>query len=253
MAVEYDAMAESHPVVIWERTRIRELVEQQLTPGASILEINCGSGLDAAYFARRGFRVHATDVAPEMLQALAVKASAPEIEGRLTFENLSNTDLDKVEGAPFDLVFSNLGGLNCIADLSAVTEHLPSILAPGGKTVLVVMPPVCPWEALQVFRGHIGTALRRFRPGVVEANVGGHRVHTWYHTPSKLERALGDGFETLALRSFCTFAPPPYFEGFVKRHEGFTRRLMAMDDRLGATWPLNRMGDFYALVSRRRT
>jgi len=29
-----------------------------------------------------------------------------------------------------------------------------------------------------------------------------------------------------------------------------TRRLMGLDDRFGGLWPLNRCGDFYAIVAR---
>ena len=252
MAGEYDAMAESHPVVIWMRARIREMVESSLSPGASILEINAGSGLDALYLAARGYRVHATDVAPGMLSALAAKAQRPEAGGRLTYERLSNTDLDAVTGGPYDIVFSNLGGLNCTEDLTSVTRHFSGLLRPGGQTVLVVMPPLCPWELLQALRGHLRTAKRRLSKDGTLANVGGAQVRTWYHSPGKLARALGPGFETVATRSFCTFSPPSYFDGFVRRHPAATRRLQRVDDRLGAMWPVSQIGDFYALASRRR-
>lgn len=251
MADEYDALDVSHPVVIWMRSRIRAIVERHLSPGASLLEINAGSGLDALYFASKGYRVHATDVAPGMLQALAVKAQRKEAEGRLTSESRSNTALDEVSGGPFDLVFSNLGGLNCIDDLTLVTRHLGRVLKPGGASILVVMPPLCPWELLQAFRGHLRTATRRLSKQGTLANVGGAQVHTWYHAPGKLEDALGPAFETVALRSLCVFSPPSYFDGFVRRHPNATRRLMRLDDRLGGTWPFNRLGDFYILVSRK--
>jgi ubiquinone/menaquinone biosynthesis C-methylase UbiE len=251
MAAEYDAMADTHPVVIWMRDRIRGMVEAQLSPGDSVLEINAGSGLDALYFASRGYRVHATDVAPGMLEALAEKAQRPEAGGRLTFEAVSNSELDTVAGGPYDLVFSNLGGLNCTDDLGAVTRHLLGLLTPEGKTVLVVMPPLCPWELLQAFRGHIGTARRRLSREGTLANVGGAQVRTWYHAPHKLERALGPAFETVALRSFCTFSPPSYFDGFVRRHSGITQTLMRLDDRLAAMPGLRSIGDFYALASRK--
>jgi SAM-dependent methyltransferase len=252
MADAYDALDRSHPVIIWMRSRIRDIVEAHLPPGGSILEINCGSGLDAAYFAARGYRVHATDIAPGMLEAVAAKAQQPELEGRLTYESVSNLNLQIASGRPYDLVLSNLGGLNCVDDPGRVTRQLAGLLKPGGISVLVVMPPVCPWEMLQAFRGHFRTAMRRFRRGGVEANVGGSSVRTWYHTPGRLEEALGSDFETIGLRSFCTFAPPSYFEGFTRRHEGLVRRLMSLDDRLGATPLFRSTGDFYALVSRRR-
>jgi hypothetical protein len=94
--------------------------------------------------------------------------------------------------------------------------------------------------------------LRRFRRGGVDADVGGHRVRTWYHTPGSLILALGPGFEVVGLRSLCLFAPPPYFEGFIRRHPRFVERLQRLDERLGSVWPLNGIGDFYALVVRKK-
>ena len=51
MAAVYDETATSNPIVAWMRGRIRDAVEARLPPGGSILEINAGSGVDAAYFA----------------------------------------------------------------------------------------------------------------------------------------------------------------------------------------------------------
>jgi ubiquinone/menaquinone biosynthesis C-methylase UbiE len=250
-ALEYDALAGSDPLTRWLRARIRSLLESRLEPGASILEINAGSGLDAAYFAARGYRVHATDIATGMLQALASKAALPESGGRLTYETLSFTQLDQLSGGPYDAVFSNLGGLNCIGDLRVVTRDLSRLLRPGGIVVLVVMPPVCPWELAQALRGHVRTALRRLRRGVTTAHVEGAQVPVWYHSAAAVRRALGTGFEVAEVRSFCLFAPPSFFHGFIRRHPRLARALMRLDDRLGAVWPFNRAGDFVAVIARR--
>jgi ubiquinone/menaquinone biosynthesis C-methylase UbiE len=252
MAAEYDALAESHPIVVWMRRRIRQIAESGLPAGGSVLEINAGSGLDAAYFAARGYRVHATDVAPGMLEAVEAKAAEPELGGRLTYEALSFHRLEDAQGGPYDLVFSNLGGLNCTDDLEAVVRGLPSVLKPGGRVVCVVMPPVCPWEMAQALRGHVSTAERRFAKHGTVANVGGEVVRTWYHSAGKLKRALGPDFEVESLRSFCLFAPPSFFGGFVRRHQRLVRWLMRLDDVLGGVAPFNRCGDFYALVARYR-
>src|SRR5262249_23093642 len=163
-------------------SRIRALVEQAVPPPARILEVNAGSGIDAAYFAARGYRVHATDVAPGMLDALAEKAADPSIGGRLSFESLSVTDLDRLAGERFDLVFSNLGGLDCVPDVGAFTRHLPSLIRPGGAAVLVIMPPLCPWELAQALRGHLRTATRRLARDGTLAHVEGAYVRTWYHS-----------------------------------------------------------------------
>jgi SAM-dependent methyltransferase len=234
------------------RERIRALVERELAPGAFILEINAGSGLDAAYFASKGYRVHATDVAPGMLAAIATKAEALDAGGRLSFEALPFTELERVAGGPYDLVFSNLGGLNCTRDLSAMTRGLPNVLRPGGAIVFVLMPPFCPWELAQALRGHLRTATRRLKRDGTLAHVEGELVPTWYHAPGKLKHALGPDFETVVLRSFCLFCPPSFFQGFARRHPRLVRVLMRLDDVIGRVWPFNRAGDFYALVARYR-
>ena len=124
------------------------------------------------------------------------------------------------------------------------------MLRPGGAVVFVVMPPVCPWEMAQALRGHFRTALRRLRRDGTLAHVEGAYVRTWYHAPGALEKALGPRFRRTALRSFCLFAPPSYFEGFVRRHPRLTRTLTELDDAAGGLPPFNRCGDFYALAAR---
>jgi SAM-dependent methyltransferase len=184
-----------------------------------------------------------------MLEAIAAKAADTRLEGRLTCEALSFDRLYETQGGPYDLVFSNLGGLNCTDDLLAVTRGLHDVLKPGGRAVFVVMPPLCPWEVAQALRGHLGTARRRFSKHGTTANVGGEPVRTWYHSPGKLARALGTEFQVESLRSFCLFAPPSFFGSFVRRHARVVRALMRLDDALGGLWPFNRCGDFYALVA----
>ena len=50
--------------------RVLQLVDDLgLRPGARVLEIGCGAGWNAAALTRRGFRVHAIDLVPAMLQA----------------------------------------------------------------------------------------------------------------------------------------------------------------------------------------
>lgn len=250
-AAEYDALAQNDPLTRWLRERIRGLLEAQVSPPASILEINAGSGLDAAYFASKGYRVHATDIAPGMLAALATKAALTESGGRLSYQTLSFTNLASVSGAPYDAVFSNLGGLNCIPDLREVTRQLPSLLRPGGIVVLVLMPPVCPWELAQALRGHVKTAFRRLRRGGTTAHVEGTQVPVWYHGAGSLRSALEPEFRVLAQRSFCLFSPPSFFQGFIRRHPRLTRALMCLDDICGGVFPFNRAGDFVAVVARK--
>ena len=61
-------------------------VARLVPAGAHILELNAGTGTDAVQLARRGYRLHATDVAPGMLDRLHQKVRDLNLGDRLTVE-----------------------------------------------------------------------------------------------------------------------------------------------------------------------
>src|SRR5215207_3045463 len=179
-AGKYDAFAEDHPNQNRMRNKVYAHVERFIPKDAHILELNCGTGTDAVELARRGYIVHATDIAPGMLERLRDKLSKFHLSRQISFQQCSFTELGKVQGGPFDAVFSNLGGLNCIPNLSPVIEQLPNILRPGGWITWVLMPPVCLWEIAEIFRGHPRLAFRRFARHGTRAYLEGLAFMVYY-------------------------------------------------------------------------
>ena len=247
-AIAYDARLRTHPVDIWARGQIRRLVVDALRPGAAILEINAGTGADAAYLAALGFRVHATDIAAGMVAAIRQKIEATRSPESFTAEIRAYSQLAGVPGAPYDLVLSNFGGLNCTDSLGPVARGIAGVLRSGGLAVLVVMPPLCPWEHVQILRGHRATATRRWRRGGVLANIEGVGVRTWYHPAGRVAAAFGPDFRVREIRSLCLFAPALLLERFPLRHPRLTRLGMRLDERLGGLWPFRAMGDFCVIT-----
>src|SRR6266542_2523359 len=152
-AEKYDSFADSHPNQTRMRNKVYAHVERFIPQGARILELNCGTGTDAVELARRGYQVHATDIAPGMLERLQDKVATLDLRNQITFQECSFLELYKVQNAPFDAIFSDLGGLNCIPDLTPVIEQIPRVLRPNGFVTWVLMPPVCLWEMAEIFRG----------------------------------------------------------------------------------------------------
>src|SRR5512143_2194404 len=136
-AAKYDAFAEDHPHLTRIRQKVYAHVQSVLPGPARLLELNAGSGTDAVELARRGYAIHATDIAPGMLGRLRAKVHDLGMEDRITVEERSFLSLLDTPGAPFDAVFSDLGGLNCISDLSPVIRQLPSVLKPNGLVIWV--------------------------------------------------------------------------------------------------------------------
>ena len=251
-ALVYDDYGADHPVILWARAQVREHLMSLVPPGAQVLELAAGTGPDAVFLAERGYRVHATDLAEGMVAETRRKITARGLADRMTAQQLSFTELDHVTGGPYDLVFSNFGGLNCLPDLTQMTRGLPRVLKPGGFVTMVIMPPVCPWELLQALRGDFKTAFRRLRPGGVMARVASAHFMTYYFRPGQVLRALGPGYRRVALRGLSMFSPPSYLERFSRSYPRLFRSLTAMDEHFAHLPVLNAMGDFFILTVRSR-
>ena len=248
-ATVYDAFGEGHENLARMRRRLYDHIQALVPPGARLLELNAGTGLDAVRMVERGYRVHATDLSPGMVAQIQAKIRDHGLEGRLSAEQLSFTQLDRLDLAahgPFQGIYSNAGGLNCIQDLTLVTRQLPRLLVPGGVVTWVIMPRICPWELLHLLQDP-RTATRRLRPGGVMAQVEGVRFHTRYFSAGQVRRAFGPRFRQAKLEALSLLTPTADNKAFAARHPRLFRWLVAWDERL-SRWPLLRgWGDFFIL------
>ena len=187
-AEKYDSFSQDHPHLTRMRNKVYSHVMRYVPQDARILELNAGTGTDAVQLAQHGYYVHATDIAPGMLSRLQDKVSQLSLQDRVTMEARSFLSLDDMQGAPFDAVFSDLGGLNCVSDLAPVIRQLLHILKPGGTVTWVLMPHICLWEIAEVFRGNFPLAFRRFSRGKVRASLEGLHFDVYYFSP---QQAIG--------------------------------------------------------------
>jgi ubiquinone/menaquinone biosynthesis C-methylase UbiE len=248
-AAEYDAFGDDHINLARMRRKVYDHVLRFLQPTDRLLELNAGTGIDAAFFARRGQTVHAIDIAPGMIDHLAMKIDQQQLADRLTVQTLSFTELDRVEGRPYPYILSNFGGLNCIADLTLITRHLSQVLLPGGIVTWVIMPPICPWEIALLLKGHFKLATRRWHRHGILAHVEGVRFMTYYFTPRQVLTALGPGFRLLCLEGLSVFTPPADRVDFPRRFPRLYRALVNIDDALARRAPFNHWGDFFILTA----
>lgn len=249
-AEKYDAFAEDHPNQTRMRNKVYSHIERFVPRGARILELNCGTGTDAVELARRGYSVHATDISPGMLERLRDKVKRFDLGGKITVQQCSFTELNKIQSAPFDAVFSNLGGLNCIPNLSPVIAQLPNILRPNGLVTWALMPPVCLWEMAEIFRGHPRLAFRRFSKNGTRAHLEGLYFTVYYFTPKKVVRWFGDEYDCLAIEGLSVITPTAESKNFAKRFPRLYRTLSLLDDRVASLPPWRGWGDFFLITMR---
>src|SRR5215217_8138052 len=82
-AEKYDSFANDHPNQTRMRNKVYSHVQRFVPVGSRILELNAGTGTDAVELARRGYRVHATDIAPGMLERLHDKVQDLHLEEQI--------------------------------------------------------------------------------------------------------------------------------------------------------------------------
>jgi SAM-dependent methyltransferase len=222
---------------VWARCAAR------FSTGARVLEMNCGTGEDAAWLADRGIHVLATDASAAMLRVAQDKAAIRR-SGRMRLRQLAWEQLEGLEETGFDGALSNFGGLNCIEDLGAAARALAKKLRPGGTALLCIMGPTVPWEWFwYLARGQTSKAFRRLRRG--GTMWSGITIH--YPTIRAARRSFAPEFKMLRVSAIGALIPPPYTESRFGRHAQALATLDWVERRLESLWPLPQLADHYLL------
>lgn len=210
-----------------------------------VLEINCGTGVDALWLHSKGFVVTATDLSEGMLAAAAAKTDAVKFI-RCSFLELEN----QFENESFDVLFSNFGGLNCTdaAGLEKLAAAADKLLRPGGRFIAVVMGNNCRWETIYFNRkGEAEKALRRASGKPVEAEINGNRFPVWYYSTPAFAACFEKSFTLKATRAIGWMLPPSYLDKAF-RNKAFLLRIFYLLDRWFGkrTFAINRADHFLA-------
>jgi SAM-dependent methyltransferase len=254
VAADYDDDRGNNAAIQDMREETWRWLDRSFPAHSRLLDIGCGTGLDAARMARLGHRVTAVDWSPEMVRRTRDRAQAEGLSQSVESLNLGGQELDRLaEGGCYDGAYSNLGALNCLPDLDGVGRECARLLRPGAHLVFAVIGRVCPWElGYYLLKRRWGRATVRYARGVVPVGLNRHTVWTRYYTPREFYRPFEREFELTGYRGVCIFVPPPYLLWLRRRHPRWHQRLWRLDRRV-AGWPLLRaIGDHFLIVMRRR-
>jgi len=235
VAVIYDSTFTQSIIGNAQREVIRLHLEKVLIEkhNLKILELNCGTGEDAVWFAQMGHKVLATDISEKMLELTEQKIKANNLSDRIQTKriDLSKTE-DLILNDEFDLIFSNFGGINCLPfdDLFKVPESLFRLLKPGGKIILVIMPTFCVWEMFYfTIKLNLKKAFRRSSKNGSKVYLNGDEITTYYYTPNIINKIFRKGFEQVFLKPVGFFIPPSYLEKFFSQKQRTFNLLKRME------------------------
>ncbi|MCC6298157.1 MAG: methyltransferase domain-containing protein [Anaerolineales bacterium] len=250
-ADKYDEFIENNPNLQRMRHKVYAHVTALLPQGSRILDLACGTGTDAFWFAQRGYTVHGVDISDGMLNRATEKAKRLGLESSVTFEHLSYTELGKLDMDQFDLTFSNFGGLNCVSDLKLVAEQVRPLLKTNALVVWALMPPFCLWESAMLLRGRFKLATRRFS-GKSTVYKEGLNYPVYYYTPKQVAQAWGKEFELLSVRALSVITPPATNKDFALKRPRLFEFLSKLDNAAESKYPFKYWGDFTIVTLRRK-
>ena len=127
------------------RAAFQDLVLRIARPGAALFDFGAGPGLDARFYAERGFTVAAYDVDPEMREYFCVHCRDLMQEGQVALDGGTYQDFLARKTVPpgrlVELVTSNFAPLNLIEDLRPLFAKFHDLTKPDGKVLASVLSP----------------------------------------------------------------------------------------------------------------
>jgi ubiquinone/menaquinone biosynthesis C-methylase UbiE len=260
-ALAFDAIAPSFDLrfgawcsVAAQRRAVRAALLREFPAKGRILELGGGTGEDASFLARCGYKMLLTDPSPAMVSQARAKltplgSQAEEVAAE-EIEVFAAAHLSAGK-ALFDGAFSNFAPLNCVTKLEPVARGLARLLKPGTSLMLVLFGTFCPGEMLtEALRGRPRAALRRFKRGEMPARLATHEFPVVYHRRAALVRAFAPWFVLEKRLGIGITVPPSAAEPWISQQPRLLATMEALDRVL--TGPLAILGD-HVLYQFRRT
>jgi 2-polyprenyl-3-methyl-5-hydroxy-6-metoxy-1,4-benzoquinol methylase len=254
VAADYDGPRGNNTLIQDMRSEMWRILDGTFAPGSRLIDLGCGTGLDAVRMARAGHRITATDWSQGMVERTRERAARADVATRVEPMAVGAHELSRVDGAgEFDGAYSNLGPLNCVPDLAEMAAQCARLLKPRAALVFSVIGRICPWEiGYYALKRNWPRVRVRFAPAMVPVGMNKRVVWTRYYTPREFYRAFERHFSLEHFRGLCVLAPPPYLTGVKEKHGRLYERLWRLERR-AAGWPvLRNMGDHFVIVMQKR-
>ncbi len=218
----------------------------------NILELNCGTGEDAVFLAKLGHSVCATDYSENMMRITGKKISLHKVEHccKVVKWDLNNNYPPQIN-FQYDLIFSNFGGLNCLAPhaLKQLSFCLNDLLKPGGRILLVIISTFCLTEFLYFSsKLRFKSAIRRLHKNHVTAHLSDHnKIPVWYYSANQVAKIFRPHFKFINQKPVGLFLPPSYLENYFANRKSLLNTLNSLEELAGNANFLSNFSDHYII------
>jgi ubiquinone/menaquinone biosynthesis C-methylase UbiE len=244
IAASYDDLFTRSMIGRAQRAAVWHALLDAFTPGARILELNCGTGEDALFLARHDISVVACDGSAGMIRTARKRLQDEEPDAPIQFKLLPTEHLARLHPSTlFDGALSNFSGLNCLSNLNQAARDLASLVTPRGPVLICLSTRFCLAETLWfLFHGDFRKAFRR-TPGVAHAKVNEFTVKVYYPTLREVKQSFSPWFRLRSCTGIGVAVPPSYLEPTMRKFPRLLRILRWIDQRISHLPLLRIMGD----------
>ncbi len=255
IAATYDVDFTYSKIGIMQRNRVWNNLKKDLNTSNinSVLEINCGTGLDAYWLVEKGYSVTATDVSSEMIFCAKQKRLDLNSEN----PNFSICGFDDLEatfqGRKFDLLFSNFAGLNCInkSELEKLNRVFNSLLNQNGLLIMVLLGKKSWLERLYfLLKGDLKKSKRRLHPDLAKLNEDSFQM-TYCYTVEELKEIFTN-FNFIRTKPIGIIIPPSYLEPILKKLSFLSLPILLLEKLFGSLSFLSDYADHTYLAFRKK-
>jgi ubiquinone/menaquinone biosynthesis C-methylase UbiE len=236
IAPQYDAVWSDTPVGKAQRVGVWCRIDALFKEGDFVLDLGCGTGVDALHLRSRGVSVYGIDSSPRMVEV----ARSRGVEAHCCpIEHLQSLEL-RLDGA-----MSNFGALNCVTSLASVAVALSRMVRSGGYLALCFISPLCLWEmAFYLWHAKAHKAFRRLR-GRAGSAIG---ASVFYPSSAAIVSAFQNDFRLLTFYGIGVSVPPSYVTGM---SASVVERLSVLDQWLAHKPVLRSLADHRLYVFER--
>jgi 2-polyprenyl-3-methyl-5-hydroxy-6-metoxy-1,4-benzoquinol methylase len=252
----YDAIAAGYDEQLrgddWMRRALHAHYARVFRPGQYVLDVGCGTGIDALFLASLGIHVLGVDASPEMIDRARAKFSQARIGGLVEAQVLHIESLGQLHArGPFDGIISAFASLSSVPDLTGFARDAAALVQPGGRVILHLLNRFSLWEWLGYLAHHDGQSARRVghqtkRNFVIGGQAVTHSLYFARHAYARFFNThfvLRDAYSLGALRPPHTVKRIPY---------PIVRALEQLDLHTGRIPLLRDAGRFFVLDLERR-
>ena len=167
----------------WMRNVLWDRYARLFCAGQTVLDLGCGTGIDAVFLAQRGIRVMGIDASPAMIAQSRAKLATAELQDLVDLRVMDIARIGSLPEAGFDGIVCAFATLSTQAGLDEVAASIARLLVPRGILVVHLLNRWSLWEWLGLVRSrHFGRARRLGRNPVRNFMIGGRTVpHYLYH------------------------------------------------------------------------